>query len=404
VTRLLYIANIRLPTEKAHGLQIVQNCEAFTDSGADVTLWTARRTNTAELRGVGDIWAFYGVRRNFELRRIPCFDLLPLVPGRTDTLARLIFYLQEGTFLLVMLLRVLFARADVYYSRDALVILALSFFKPRYKLAYEAHRLSTGRGGRWLQRQTVRRVGTIISVTAQLSQELAKLMPSGSPQKFLVAHDGIRADRFASVLGRDEARGIVGWPQDAFVVGYVGRLHTMAMDKGVGTLVEALHGVDSATLALVGGPDDMAEALRARWLELGLDGRYFLNAGQVAAEKVPLYLSAMDVCVMPMPWTEHFAFYASPMKLFEYMASRRPIVASDLPSTAEVVANEESALLYPVGDVTALGAAIARLRDDPALRERLAANAYEEVMAHYTWAARAQRILARVMRDDPKDG
>ena len=50
--RLIYIANIRLPTEKAHGLQIVQNCEAFADAGADVSLWAAARQNTPELRAV----------------------------------------------------------------------------------------------------------------------------------------------------------------------------------------------------------------------------------------------------------------------------------------------------------------------------------------------------------------
>ena len=50
--KLLYLANIRLPTEKAHGLQIMQNCEAFADVGAEVTLWCARRVNTPELRNV----------------------------------------------------------------------------------------------------------------------------------------------------------------------------------------------------------------------------------------------------------------------------------------------------------------------------------------------------------------
>jgi glycosyltransferase involved in cell wall biosynthesis len=100
---------------------------------------------------------------------------------------------------------------------------------------------------------------------------------------------------------------------------------------------------------------------------------------------------------MPMPWTEHFAYYASPMKLFEYMASQRAIIASNLPSTGEVLADGESGLLYPVGDAKALGAAVARLRDDPALGERLAARAYQEVMAHYTWAARARAILKKVL-------
>ena len=407
--KLLYIANIRLPTEKAHGLQIVQNCEAFADAGAEVELWTARRVNTPEMQAVPDVWTHYGVKRNFAVQRVPCIDLLPLVPGRNDLPARLIFYLQQGTFVLLALLRAVFTQADKYYSRDALVIFALSLIKPRRALAYEAHRLATGRGGRGLQRWVVRRAGTVVCVTARLRDDLKNLAPQpplvdtmerGSRDKFLVAHDGIRVERFAGVPSQAEARVLLGWPQEAFIVGYVGRLQTMAMDKGVGTLVTGLCGVKGVTLALVGGPDVSAEALRAEWLKLDMDGDHFINAGQVAPDRVPLYISAFDVCAMPLPWTEHFAYYASPMKLFEYMAARRAILATALPSTAEVVTDGESALLVPPGDAAALGAAVARLRDDPALRARLADAAYSEVMAHYTWAARAKAILGKVMSDE----
>jgi glycosyltransferase involved in cell wall biosynthesis len=118
----------------------------------------------------------------------------------------------------------------------------------------------------------------------------------------------------------------------------------------------------------------------------------FLASGQVPPDRVPLYLSAFDVCAMPHPWTEHFAYYTSPIKLFEYMASKRAIVASDLPGFAEVVTDQESALLVPPEDVNALAEAIRRLRDDPALRARLTDRAYELVMTRYTWQARAEII------------
>jgi glycosyltransferase involved in cell wall biosynthesis len=309
---------------------------------------------------------------------------------------RLTFYLQLVTFTLAVLVRTLFTQADVYYSRDALVVWALSLVKPRWALAYEAHRLNDS--GRWLQRQAVRRAGTIIAITPKLGDDLIAL--GADPSRVIIAHDGIRRERFVNMPEQSEARQEIGWPQDAFVVGYVGRLHTLGMDKGLDTLIAALQQVEDAALALVGGPDDMAETLRGHWVSLGLDESRFLCAGHVPPERVPLYLSAFDVCAMPHPWTEHFAYHTSPIKLFEYMASRRAIVASDLPGWAEILQHGESALLVPPGDTDALAAAIKRLRDDPALRIRLASNAYKRVMAEYTWDARASAILEKIIGTD----
>ncbi len=391
--KLIYVANIRLPTEKAHGLQIMQNCEAFADAGAQVALWAANRVNSPGLRDV-DPYAHYGVERRFSLQRLPTLDLLPLVPGRSDAIARLIFGLQLVTFTLAAVLRALFTRTAVFYSRDPLLLLTLSWIKPRRVLAYEAHSLAPGRIGRAIQTMTTRRVGTIFTTTARLRQDIIAL--GAAAARVHVAHDGIREARFAGVPDQREARLALGWNEDAFIIGYVGRLQTMDMDKGVGDLVAAAAALGSAQIALVGGPDALVEPLRARWRALGRGDEDFLYGGQVRPDRVPLYLAAFDVCAMPFPWTTHFAYYASPIKLFEYMAAGRAIVASDLPSTAEVVREGETALLYPPSDVPALVAALRRLKEDVTLRERLGAAARVEVLAHYTWAARARMILSLI--------
>ncbi len=401
--KLVYFANIRLPTEKAHGLQIMQNCEAFAGAGAEVHLWAARRVNTPEMRCINDVWAHYGVRQNFQVRRVPCLDLMPFVPPDSRA-SQVMFYLQAMTYTLMLLIAALFTRADIYYSRDTFTLFALSLIKPRKSLVYEAHMLASGRSGCWIQRQVVRRVGAVIPITRKLQEDLQKLdqppsqpsPPSKVRRKYLVAHDGIRKERFDNIPSQAAARLQIGWPQDAFIVGYVGRLQTLTADKGVRTLVDALAQVGNVSLGLVGGPDNMAEALRQHWMKIGLGTDQFLYAGQVAPDKVPLYLAALDVCAIPLPWTTHFAYYTSPMKLFEYMASGRAIIASDLPSIAEVIKDGETALLVPPSDVSALGEAIRRLHDDSSLRQRLADAAYAEVMAHYTWAARARNILTAI--------
>src|SRR5690606_6871224 len=272
--KLLYIANARIPTEKAHGLQIMQNCEALADAGADVTLWAARRMNTLELRALDDVWAHYGVKRNFELRRVPCLDLQSPATDRHLILRRGAFFLQYATYLLMLIIWLLSARADIYYTRDLPAALLAIWLKPRSKVGYEPHRLSKSGIGGWLQKQAARRANAVFPVTPHLANELIQC----GAARVHIAHDGIRRERFENMPDQQAARAKIGWPVDAFIVGYIGRLHTMSMDKGVGTLIQALPQVEGASLALVGGPDEMAEKLRQQWLAYGLPAGRFLYA------------------------------------------------------------------------------------------------------------------------------
>ncbi|PJF24675.1 MAG: hypothetical protein CUN53_16640, partial [Phototrophicales bacterium] len=197
---MVYIANARIPTEKANGLQIMQNCEAFAQAGADVRLWIPARRNTADLDGV-DPFLHYGVERRFTIERLPCIDLMPLVPDRTDVLAQAIFWVQWVTFTLMAFLRAFFTRADVFYSRDALILLALSWIRPKRALAYEAHSMTR------IGRMAARRVGFVVTTTGRLAEE----MTAAGAERVLAAHDGIRAARFETLLDRSAARWAVGW-------------------------------------------------------------------------------------------------------------------------------------------------------------------------------------------------
>jgi glycosyltransferase involved in cell wall biosynthesis len=386
--KLLYLANIRLPTEKAHGLQIMQNCEAFAGLGHDVSLWAARRVNTPDLRG-RDPFAHYGVARTFSLRRLPCIDLLRFFPA-TGAAAQAAFAVQSLSYIVVAVFMALFTRADVYYSRDAITLAALFPLARlrRVTLAYEAHSLARGRM-RGVQVWVAKRA-QVFTTTGRLGETfVAEGVPAA---QVYTAHDGFSPARFAHNPDKAQARALAGWPETAFVVGYVGRLQTLEADKGAGTLVRAIAQAGGIDFALVGGPDDAAEQLRAEWARLGMAPEGFRYVGQVPAGEVPRWLAAFDVGAIPLPFTEHFAWYASPMKLFEYMAAGVAVVASDLPSMAEVVTDGETALLHPPSDVDGLAAALARLRDDRDLCARIAAAGKALVYAHYTWSARAQMI------------
>ena len=112
-------------------------------------------------------------------------------------------------------------------------------------------------------------------------------------------------------------------------------------------------------------------------------------------------MSAFDLAAMPFPFTPHFAHFASPLKLFEYMAAGCAIIASDLPAWSDVISDGETALLLPPDDTAAWGSAIDRLRHDKDLRQELGSRARERALARYTWEARAQKILAHIANAPP---
>jgi glycosyltransferase involved in cell wall biosynthesis len=111
----------------------------------------------------------------------------------------------------------------------------------------------------------------------------------------------------------------------------------------------------------------------------------------VAPADVAGKLVSADILALPNPASAISNHATSPLKLFEYMAAGRAIVASDLPSIREVLNHDTNALLVAPGDPAALAAAIRRLATDAALRGRLGAAARSAVL-DYSWSRRAERL------------
>jgi glycosyltransferase involved in cell wall biosynthesis len=168
----------------------------------------------------------------------------------------------------------------------------------------------------------------------------------------------------------------------------------MDMEKGIRELLEAFKRLKAWNknlfLCFVGGLKREIQEYEGLVRQEGLE-RDVMFVGQRPPYEIPLYLRAFDVCVMPFPWTRHYAYFMSPLKLFEYMAARRPIVASDLPSVREIL-NEGNAVLVEPGNPKALAEGIENVLENEELANKIAKKAYEDVRAH-SWERRAARIL-----------
>lgn len=387
--KLAYLANIRLPTEKAHGIQVMKTCEALARLGHEVTLIVPRRRNVI----AAEPFDYYGVQRNFSIRIIPVFDFLAL-----PFLKRLGFLLETASFVKSLLWHLRRETFDAYYTRD----LAVAAFSGKTPLFYEIHSLPER--STWLHRRAWKRARGIVVISEGLK---SALVAQGVPeQKILLARDAVDIGQFQISESREACRVALHLPADKKIAVYTGHLYAWKGADILARAAEFLHPKanpeprtsnlehELVEVYLVGGTDEDIATFRKRYHAPNLH-----IVGRQEPSKIPLWLKAADVLVLPTSGRESIgARYTSPMKLFEYMASGTPMVVSDLPSLREVVDSSAVFLVKP-DDIRALAEGIALALSDNKHARRLAGLAQARVM-EYSWENRAKRIADFINRHD----
>ena len=387
-----YLANVRVPSEKAHVYQIFQMLDAFAAAGVEAELVYPARANLAGIERADPV-TLYGLRRRPRWRALPSLDLVRLVTIDRPALNRpplpaLAFGLQSASYAALAAARVARRAPPVVYSRDWPVLAAVAALPPwrRRPLVWEAHDLPQTAASRLAVRRLLPRLLGIVAISGGLRDELQAL---GVPaERLLVAPDAVDPARFGGLPDRETARRRLGLPAGGRVVAYTGHLYPW---KGAHTLARAArHLPPDVLVCIVGGtPADVTD-FGAFLEQEGLTG--VRRVGYVPPGDVPLWLAAADALALPNSGREAIsARYTSPLKLFEYMAAGRPIVASDLPSLREVLTDGVDARLVPPDSPEALAAGLVEVLDDPALAARLAAAAAAAV-AGRTWDARAGAV------------
>jgi glycosyltransferase involved in cell wall biosynthesis len=177
----------------------------------------------------------------------------------------------------------------------------------------------------------------------------------------------------------------------AFTALFVGRL---VERKGVPVLLDAWKraALPNARLVIIGGGPDRG-ALEAHAAALELSGSVEFR-GRVSDSELAAAYSAADLLVLPAVLDARGDTEGLGVVLLEAMASDIPVVASAAGGITDVVVDGESGLLVPPGDAAALAVALQRLRSDPELRARLAANGAARVRDEFSWDAIADRWTA----------
>jgi glycosyltransferase involved in cell wall biosynthesis len=388
-----------LPSRRAHTHQAMQMCEAFAHQGARVTLLVG---SISAGNDDSQLCQQYDVEPIFAIQSLHVPDVMGWIDQKGRSVPKPFKILLWRLMLLYFSLK--FIRwagrhpGVMIYARDALAcwLASLSSRGSGKRCYLEVHACPAGKVNLWLHRLLADRIGGFVVITRHLQE---RLHGRGiRPRKILIAHDGVRLQRFGGAGAQGEVRSELGWSQDSVIIGYAGTLGTTSQKRGVPVLIKAIRELRERCpnrriqLALIGCSPDTAQVLARQFgdpeIESGL-----IAPGWVHPRDLPRYMAAFDMCVQPLPWTEGFAYDASPLKLFEYMASGTPVLSTNLPSLREILRDGSNAILVRPNDARSMADGMVRLLQQPELAKSIAAQAQHDVR-EYSWRSRAERIMA----------
>lgn len=355
--KLIYLSTIIIPSPLANRIQTMKMSEAFSQF-CDFTLYVGKKLEKDQ-----KIFEYYNISCPFKIIEL---GIPKLKPRSFFSSPRYLKVIREEN-------------PDIIYIRELRLSFFLSFFSR--DLFFEAHNFPQNY---FLYSLFFNRLKGIIVITRKLKDLF--LRKGIAENKILVAPDAVDIKIFDIGCSMFEAREKLNLPKDKKIVLYAGHLYEW---KGVDTLAQASKYLpNTVEIYFVGGTEIDKKNFEIRTSNL----ERIHIIGHRPYSEIPYWLKSADVLVLPNTAKEEISkYWTSPIKLFEYMASKRPIVASDLPSIREIL-NESNAILVKPDDPDSLAEGIKKVLENPELAEKISAKAFQDVQ-QYTWQKRAEKVL-----------
>jgi glycosyltransferase involved in cell wall biosynthesis len=279
---------------------------------------------------------------------------------------------------------------DTVFSSDNNLLSLLIFWKKilrlKFKICSDWHMLFNN----WKDNYVAKNSDYLIATSIKLKKLL--LGQKGvKEENILTVYGGVNLDEFKP---RDQVKlkQELGLPLAAKLIGYIGLFKTMGMEKGIKTMIESLNFLDDQVrMVFVGGKEEEILGYQTLAKNLKLSEKCVF-VGRQPYEKMALYEQAMDVLVIPYPDLPHFRLYGFPMKVYEYMAAKKPIVYSKLDLTEEVLTDSGFTFKPDNPDDLAKTLNYVLAEGNRLEVEKKISLAFSKVF-DYTWAKKAERII-----------
>jgi len=371
--KIYYIANARMPTEKAHGIQLAKMCEAFMAQGADVELILPRKRNNS-----GDsLENFYCLRAPVKIKKLPVIHFGS--PYWID------FIFSALTFAVSSFFYLMFEKArgrkgivytiDLdYFSFSPIPFLGMPYFM-------EIH---GEKRNSFPHRFMFRSIYGIITINRYIKKQLTETFGLSS-DKIIVHPNGIDLNFFSSNFSREEARIKLGLERERRIALYTGQFYDW---KGLEILVPLAKQLGDIYLYVVGGTEKEFKVIT------GIEEipQNLVIVGKADFKDIPLWLMAGDALLVLGTKKNNISYrYTSPMKLFEYLAARRPIIASKTPSNEEIVSEKEVLFYEPDNESDFAEKVKFAIQNREAMKMRLE-SAHKKAQ-DFSWEIRAKHIL-----------
>lgn len=373
--KLRYITHWRFPSEKTMSPLIMKTCAEFARQGFEVELITPWRSNV-DFKGI-DPFEYHNVEQNFVFTKIPGIDFH--IPG----MDKIRYFVMTIAFALSLVLYELFRsnKDVVYYSHDIRDIFLLAFIKKNIFLEiHDFYKTSS----RFFNAAIFKRISGFIS-TNKIKMDVLHNEYDIPYSKMIHKPNAVSLEQFAVAMSKEEAQEKLSIRTQRPVVLYFGHLFNW---KGVDTLLEAHKELKDFDIYFVGGTKPDIERMKHKAQNMQATNVYF--AGHRPHAEAAAWFSLADVLVLPNTGKMDVSKYeTSPVKLFEYMASGRPIVASRLPSIESIV-TDDMVWFFEPDNSTDLAQVIIQVISDPK-RDVKTKLARQEVN-QYTWEKRVITI------------